>query len=148
MSVSYHSECKGIVLRDGINFHLLAAVIHITRSVPTSQECRRASHEGNATRARRCFLLVTTFLCTHKEHFVFVRLCIRTPFSFFTYFVPTGCQLHAHHRIMHTVCVIGQECVLNPKPCKPPSGIFHKWVLSGASAEAPTSPGLLCKKLI
>ena len=61
-------------MHDGINFHRLAPVIHITRSVPTSQSVAVASHEGNATRARRCFLLFTTFLCTHKEHFVFVRL--------------------------------------------------------------------------
>ena len=72
-------------VHDGINFHRLAAVIHHSISTNLS-ECRRASHEGNATRARRCFLLVTTFLCTHKEHFVFVRLCIGTPFSIFTNF--------------------------------------------------------------
>ena len=107
MSVNYHSEGRRSVLHDERNFHCLASVIHITRSVPTSQSIAMpATREMQPMHGAVSCRLVTTFLYTHKAPIIFIRLCVGTLVSFFTYFVPIGCQRHAQHRIKQTVVVI------------------------------------------
>ena len=86
---------------------------NVTRSVPTSQSVAApATREMQPMHGTTSCRLVTTFLYAHKAHFVFIRLCIGTPFSSFVYVVPTGCQRHAQRRIKQTVCVIGLESIL------------------------------------